>query len=221
MNIILMGFSTTGKSTLLKEIKGEINQNVQLIDSDCRISKNYDNHIYGLFMEHHKKEDPENRIKIMEEISNNENSFLQNLIEEPCSYIAALGPNIHTRTNWNKYYSTVKPFAIFLKADVDTVYQRLIGREEKIYEELGNDRAFGNWNQNVIRKYISQTDRYERLSEEKSKENIAKLINANENYYSKIADSIFDANTLSNNSPSYDSNKKREFIELIKSIINK
>ncbi|MEP7128367.1 MAG: shikimate kinase [Chitinophagales bacterium] len=220
MNILLMGFSTTGKSSILEELKKEIGDSVKYIDSDSEISKNYNNHIFRLFIDKHTDEDPENRKDIMDEISNGENSFLKNLTEFQDAYIAALGPNVHIRSNWNEYYSKTKSYVIFLKADVDTVYQGLIRREDKLYPQFENNPAFGNWNQGVIRRYNPKTKLYERLSENEAKRNISQLIDVNENQYSKFANSTFNANTLFKWHKDFDQNKKRGILEIIKSKIS-
>lgn len=211
-----MGFSTTGKSSILKDLKNKIGDSVKYFDSDFEISANYDNHIFGLFIDKHKNEDPENRKEIMDEISNSENSFLKNLTKVQDVYIAALGPNLHNRSYWNDYYSKTKPYVIFLKADVETVYQGLIRREDSLPQHLKNNPAFGNWNQGVIRRYNTKTKLYERLSENEAKQNISQLIDVNENQYSRFANSTFDAKTLFAWHKDFDPKKKAEIIELIK-----
>ncbi len=40
MNIVFVGFSTTGKSSILKEVTG-LSENVLLLDSDSEIAKDY------------------------------------------------------------------------------------------------------------------------------------------------------------------------------------
>lgn len=217
MNILLMGFSTTGKSSILKELKNELkDKKINYFDSDSEISANYNNHIFGLFIDKHKNEDPENRKEIMVEICSNEKSFLNYLMEIEDAYIAELGPNIHIRSNWNDFYSKTKPYVIFLKADIETVYQGLIRREETLSQDLKNNPAFGNWNQGVIRRYNPETKLYERLSETEAKQNIANLIEINESQYSRFANSTFDARTLFPWHKDFDPKKKAEIIDLIK-----
>jgi shikimate kinase len=165
MNVLLIGFSTTGKSSMLKGLKTEINSDIELLDSDYEISRLYNHHIYGLFLDNHKKDDPENRQEIMDEISSSEDFFLKHLMQLSKTYIAALGPNIHTRTSWENYYTKENHFIIFLKANVESVYKGLIRREDDLFNAHGNSPAFGNWNQGVIRIYNPETERYERLSE--------------------------------------------------------
>ncbi|MFM9952190.1 MAG: hypothetical protein ACKV1O_29940 [Saprospiraceae bacterium] len=218
MNVILIGFSTTGKSTIRRKINVPIG--VESLDSDEEISKDYNSHIYNLFIENHNNEDPIKRTELMDKISHNEDLFIAYLKETSKPYIAALGPNIHTRSNWNNYYVTQKPFTIFLKADVDTVYRGLIDREDKIISKFPNHPAFGNWNHGVIREYNPKTNRYERLSEEFSKRNIAKLIVVNEERYSEIADLTVDATSMFNWHPNYRLDKERELIETIEACLS-
>ena len=61
-----MGFSTTGKFSILKDLKNEMGDHVKYFDSDFEISKNYNHHIFGLFLNKHKNEDPEDRKEIMD-----------------------------------------------------------------------------------------------------------------------------------------------------------
>jgi len=221
MNVILIGFSTTGKSTIRRKIN--VPSGVESLSSDEEISKDYSSRIYKLFIENHNIEDPVDRINILNEISNNENLFIKYLMETTKPYIAALGPNIHTRSNWGEYYTNCKPFTIFLEADVDTVYNGLIHREENIiseFRELQNHPAFGNWNHGVIREYNPNTNRYERLPEAASKGNIASLIKVNEERYFPISNLKLDATTMFDWHPNYNPEKERELIALIEAKIS-
>ena len=117
MNIILIGFSTTGKSTILeKHLKGRFNSGIDLIDSDKEISREFDCHIFNLYLEKFDSSDPVNRGEILTEIANKENEFLGSIMDNKRPYIAAMGPNIHIRDNWKNYYASHKPMTIFLKS---------------------------------------------------------------------------------------------------------
>ena len=211
-----MGFSTTGKSTILRSLEEENIVNVNFIDSDSIISSDYGNRIYNLFLSKHKNEDPENREEIMSEIDKRENNFLIDLMNKKDFYVAALGPNIHTRKKWKEYYSKTNPFVIFLKADVNDVYVGLKRREDELYKEFNTKTAFGNWNHGVIRQYDSIKGEYTLLPEDQAKKNISELITVNENYYSTIANEIFEANTLFKWHEKFNSNKRAEIFEIIK-----
>lgn len=216
MNTIIVGFSTTGKSTILKGLKGIVPDNVQLLDSDFVISKGYNNRIYNLFLQNHIIEDPVSRKNIMNKIDFEENKFIQLLNDSPEPYIAALGPNVHIRSNWKNYYFSTKPFVVFLKCNIETVYDGLKSREEKIDSKLAHNPAFGNWNHGVIRKYSYETKKYEMLPKEEALINISKLVKVNEDVYSQISDYTIDATKLFEWHDDFDLNEKDKLIELLK-----
>lgn len=217
MNIILIGFSTTGKSSILKlkELRDKLSNDVQLIDSDSEISKDYDHHIYNLFIQNHISNDPIHRNALLNTISSKEEMFIHSLKENKSPYIAALGPNIHIRSNWQQYFLFAKPYTIFLKANAESVFEGLKRREEQLVQELSKNPAFGNWNHGVIRQYNIETAKYELLSKEQSIDNIKKLIKVNEDYYSQIANITIEATKLFEWHSDYDSNEKKSLIDFM------
>lgn len=220
MNLLLMGFSTTGKSTLLTELKEKLSDinNIEFFDSDKSISIDWGN-IYRLYLDNHDPEDPELRKKIIDQIDLLENEFLNTLTSCPNPYIVSLGPNIHTRKNWQNYYKKANAFVVFLKADSNSVYEGLKRREKKLVGEYGQLKGFGNWNQNVTRMYNSLTALYDELSPESAKRNIQDLIEVNERYYSTVADEVYESSQLSKWSTKFDQKVKDDFMRTIRTII--
>lgn len=216
MKIILMGFSTTGKSTILKELKKVVSSNIILIDSDKEISKNYSERICNLFIQNHDKFDPIQRFKIMSEISTKENLFIEELNLLKGNYIVALGPNVHIRSNWKNYFETKKPFIIFLKANACSVLEGLKFREKKLFHEFGRHPAFGNWNHGVIREYNKATGDYQLLSDDISLYNISNLMKVNEDYYEQISDYTLEATKLFERHKDYDEKVKETLFEFIR-----
>lgn len=190
------------------------------MDSDEIISTPFEKHIYGLFLGNHNPADPIDRKDIMNTIEDSENKFIIELKENPKSYIAALGPNVHIRSEWKSYYNTVKPHVIFLKADVNTVYDALRSREDRMADELKDNNAFGNWNHGVTRMYNAESGKYEELPEDLAKRNIASLINVNEAEYVRIADITLEASTLSDRHENYSVNALNEFFTHVKTLLN-
>jgi shikimate kinase len=216
MNIILLGFSTTGKSSIIKEIKTRIDESkIKLCDSDKFISSRYSGHIYELYLDNFEENDPILRTKVTNLINQLENQFLDQLIGYAGTYICAFGPNIHIRNNFDKYFLSHKPLTIFFKADLDTVYKSLIRRESDHSEVVGNKKGFACWNQGVTRFFNFKTGLYESLSEHESKVKIKELIQINENQYSKYCDYEFDSTSIFDWHPNYDKNIKKELIDLI------
>ncbi|SFE40246.1 hypothetical protein SAMN05518672_10612 [Chitinophaga sp. CF118] len=220
MNVLFVGFSTTGKSTLLKELKGILPDQFQDIDSDTWISKNYDEHIYSLFLKNYDAKDPVNRSSIMNCIRDGENDFIIHLKQNTGVYIAAIGPNVHTRVSWEDYLHTIKPHVIYLKAEVDTVYEGLKNRENNLHEDIKNSKGFGVWNLGVTRAYDPITQKYVNLPKDEAKNNIRALINVNEAKYEKMADDRFEATSLFSKHPAYKETEKVRLFELVKACIN-
>lgn len=98
--IILFGFCTAGKSTILKELKERLNKdNLQVIDidTDAKISKEYGNHIYNIYISFYKErgDGRENINDALEYIEKKEREILIRLTDK-CSgsnipYIIAPG----------------------------------------------------------------------------------------------------------------------------------
>lgn len=216
MKSILIGFSTTGKSTLLETIKSiKPNNEINYIDSDRYISSDYNHHIYNMFLSNHNDSDPVNRKKILTLIAEKENAFIANL-RKNTNYIAALGPNVHTRSQWSSFLKETKPKVVFLKANPELVYKGLIRREDNMPPKVQLDPAFGSWNQGVIRVFNSRSKRYKRLSKEEALLNINQLISINEDYYSSIAQYTFNASELMKvNNDYYNTKRLDEVVDIL------
>jgi shikimate kinase len=215
MNIVIVGFSTTGKSSILKEVTG-LSENVLLLDSDSEISKDYNSHIYNLFITNHNEYDPITRSAIMNKIESKEIDFIEFLKQQTQPYIAALGPILHGRPNWNSYYLSSKPFVVFLKADTSCVYEGLKRREDEMPEGVKQSTAFGNWNLDVIRGYNPNINRYFRLERDIAMANINQMVIRSEHYFSQIANVTFEATNLFPWHSNFNQTKKDELISLLK-----
>ncbi|SFW67936.1 nucleoside/nucleotide kinase family protein [Chitinophaga sancti] len=219
MNVLLVGFSTTGKSSLINELSGQLPDNVEMIDSDKAISKDFDGHIYKLFLAQHDIKDPIARVSIMESIHQGENNFIRDLKLKKQPYIAAIAPNVHTRPEWHNFLYSVNPFVIFLKAEIESVYKGLKIREEKLYQTHKDNSGFGIWNLYVTRFYDEEKGQYLELPESVAKQNISELIQINEKEYKKIANATFEANEIASWHRDFQQIKKNEVLNLIKAKI--
>lgn len=216
MNVLLVGFSTTGKSTLINELAGQLPANVEMLDSDTTISEDFEGHIYNLFLAKHDASDPIGRVSIMDSIHQGENDFVKGLMQRTNPYIAAIAPNVHTRPEWRNYLNSAKPFVIFLKAEIESVYKGLKRREHKLSETHKNDLGFGVWNLGVTRYYDETKGGYLDLPELVAKQKISDLIEVNEKEYEKIANATFEANVIASWHPDFQQVKKAEVLNLIR-----
>lgn len=216
MNIIIQGFSTTGKSSLLKDLEKIVSPEIVLLDSDNWISSDYNGHIYNLYIENTELSDPIYRNKAMNLIEEKENEFLVMAIQLKKPFIAALGPNVHTRSIWNEFLIRTQPYPIMLKANAFDVLKGLNRREDIMPNDIRNKWNFGCWNYNVTRQFDKITSLYNHLPDKKSIENISRLIKVNEREYEKIANNIFLASNLFEWHRNFNSERRQEVLDLIK-----
>ncbi|MCG2618114.1 hypothetical protein LZZ85_27675 [Terrimonas sp. NA20] len=193
MNIIIVGFSATGKSAIVEELKMQLGDELDCIDSNKWIAKEYNEDIYSLYLDRHDPADPVNRKSLMDTIVKGEEEFIQYLKRHKGPYIAAIGPNVHTRKGWEDYLDTAEPYVIYLWADVDAVYKGLKKQENDLPPDIKNNDAFGVWNLGIIRNYDEASGKYVEMPTRLAKQNVAKLILENEMEYDMMATDSFAA----------------------------
>jgi len=139
--VLITGFSTAGKSTLLKELKNQ----VRSIDSDEEVARVLGcAHIYEVFMKH----GPERSIKLIENAENDLLSSISN--EKGQKILIAAGPFLMLRERWEHFFKTHVPFIIHLVIQGEDVYNGLLRRRNDQKEKLDqNNPYFGSWDNNV------------------------------------------------------------------------
>ncbi len=196
--ILLVGFSTTGKSS----IKTRCNlQDVALIDTDKLVSKVYnkDNpHIYNIYCEMSDNEtgDRSRAIKFIEreesKIANTLSDISENELND--KLIFSCGPFIVTRLGFSSSLNELRKSndvnVIHLKKDLDSVCEDLANRHDRFPEEIKKHKNFACWDQDVITKYDNNSKRWVR-DEENSIKNIEAIMSGVSPFYTEIADNEF------------------------------
>ncbi len=198
--IILFGFCTAGKSTILKDIKKRIERdNIQIIDkdTDAEISKKYNRHIYNIYMSFYEdykdkyykgikipecKNSKFNNKDANEYIDKKEREILVKLTDEcfesNIPYIIAPGPFLVTRKpQWGYFRENIKPICYYFKLTAEEAFRGLICRRERQlkYSKIGKSASFGCWDDGSITKY--EKGKYVLLSSEEALENIKRNMN--------------------------------------------
>lgn len=182
--IILFGFCTAGKSTILRVLKENLFKDgidIKDIDTDKRISeKKYGGHIYNIYEKLYENEgDGEKNIKVaLDYIKNEEEKLLEKLAIE-CSeskipFIIAPGPFLVIRKpQWSDFCKTVNPVCYYLTLTPNEVYEGLINRRNKQLEfsEISKSECFGCWDVGVTTHYVN--GKYEELPKKQALENIS------------------------------------------------
>jgi len=186
--VILIGFSTSGKSYYLKQIEKNYPGQFSLIDSDEFISANYDGHIYNIFL-------TLGRQKAIEEIERRETEFIQMLPDIKEDLLIAAGPFIVIRDGWDEFVRENNPYIIFLDRKAETVYESLNVRRLKQKQELDiQNPNFGSWDLDVLVNF--ENGKYLDLPKEKVVEKIQTHINNLLPIYRYYGNYVFDSDNL-------------------------
>ncbi|HOY21269.1 MAG TPA: shikimate kinase [Haliscomenobacter sp.] len=143
--IILIGFSTTGKSSLIKKIKRDIPTCTRdSFDTDEIISKDFNSSISNIFYQL-------GRDKALLEITQREVQIIDDLMYSSDNLIIAAGPGIPFHDNFKEYISIKKPHVILLEKSADNIYESLKNRRLELRGRLKEPRSdFGIWDIGVM-----------------------------------------------------------------------
>ena len=200
--IILFGFCTAGKSTIIRYFKNKYDDNcLRTIDTDAEISKEYGNHIYNIYTSFYKdmpsyKKDGRseyNNKDANEYIEKKEREILVKLTDEcfesDIPYLIAPGPFLVTRKpQWEYFYYNIKPICYYLELTPEEVYKGLKIRIEKLKcNKISKSISFGCWDDGSITKY--ESGKYIMLPEEIALQNIKKHMKKPTDKYKEFSDS--------------------------------
>lgn len=186
--IVLLGFCTAGKSTIIRYFKNNYSVNIlKTKDTDEEISKSgkYDGHIYNIYLSFYKdisqwNDSKYNNIGANAYIEKKEKEILEELTKECLGshipYLIALGPFVVTRKpEWGRFYNNIKPICYYLELTYKEAYEGLKKRRcDKKFDGIRNLKSFGCWDDGSITKY--EKGRYKLLSPKKALENIKKTM---------------------------------------------
>jgi shikimate kinase len=189
--VVLLGFSTTGKSSALRELNA---WNLTILDSDSEISKEYGNHIYNIFINKTNGSDRTEALRIIEE---GESEFLRlapAIIEQKnLNSIMAAGPALPSRKEWAEFVRIMKADSdclfIYLEKSAEDVYEGLKTRRRNHLNEasINAHENFGCWDEDVITEKDG-TSWKPILDDDRALENIRKNMSYLVDIYTRYAD---------------------------------
>lgn len=191
--VVLIGFSTTGKSTYLKKIKDGLSDSISDFDSDEFLSREYDGHVYNIFMKLGRE-----AIKYIESKEEEFLRFVTAYSDKP--QLIAAGPFlVQRKEEWDRFVNERNPYIIHLNKSVESIYEWLIKRREKHKGELDvSNPNFGSWDDGVTTELLN--GKYQDLPKSRSLENIKGHLDAITPVYENYRDAVFDSDTLWNDS---------------------
>jgi shikimate kinase len=163
--VVLVGFSTAGKSTILRDFEKILSTLVEAFDSDKEISKDFGGHIYLLFSKLIKGKDRKNALRC---IKQRENAILSWFQPSTKPRLIAFGPSVPSREEWNPFIERVRPIVFYLKLSECEVREGLRRRRKRhIKDGLQSIPAFGSWDQGVTTKFNKKSQSWDPIEEEK------------------------------------------------------
>jgi shikimate kinase len=195
--IIFIGFSTTGKSTLINKIVDTFPQRIKF-DTDEEIAKDYDQSIANIYYSNNIDE-THTLIKSLEE------NILLSLKSSSDNLIIAAGPGIPFKNTFPEYIKSKNPHVVLLEKSAGDIYKSLLDRRNKMKQQLHHQRPdFGVWDIEVMvdKNLIEYT-------KEEAIQKIQLLLDQRKECYNKYATLKVNAIDL------YDRNLPKELLDII------
>jgi shikimate kinase len=163
--VVLIGFSTAGKSSILRHFDSVMGNYIDTLDSDSEMSKDYGGHIYLLFS---KLVDGTDRSRALACIEDRENAILRWLQPATKSRLIAFGPAIPSRPEWDRFLKRVRPTVFYLELSECAVREGLRRRRDKhIKDGLESLPAFGSWDEDVATIFDEKSGRWIPIEDDK------------------------------------------------------
>ncbi len=141
--IIFIGFSTTGKSTLINKI-AENFPNREKFDTDKKIAKNFGS-IANIY---YANKDLAETHKFIEE---QESAILLELTNAAENLIIAAGPGIPFRPTFETYIKVKQPHVVLIEKPIEEIYTSLLNRRKDMRAKEEHNRSdFGIWDIGVM-----------------------------------------------------------------------
>jgi shikimate kinase len=183
--IILIGFSTTGKTTLARKIAKRF-PNRSLYDTDKVISEPFGGSVSDIYYAHPNVEDT-HRV-----ISGEEKKTLMRLKSEANNLIIAAGPGIPLHEeDFMAYVKSKSPIVVLLNQPAEKIYTALCERRERYREDAKHSRPdFGIWDLGIM--VERDGDTIFEIDKQKAIENISRALDERAVAYKKFATLSFD-----------------------------
>lgn len=151
--VVLLGFSTTGKSSILREFRQQHSGTVDTLDSDEQVSQPDGGHIYNVYL---RFLDGRNTATSIQAIEGREREFLRTAGPTTKPLLLSSGPFLPIREpEWSGFVDRVRPVFIYLQKSAEEVLAGLrLRREGQLQDaQLSADPGFGCWDQGVTTDY--------------------------------------------------------------------
>lgn len=151
--VVLLGFSTTGKSSILRDFREHHGGAVDTLDSDEQVSQPDGGHIYSTFLRFRAGRNTTPSLQVIER---REREFLRTAGPTARPLLLASGPFLPIREpEWSGFVGRVRPVFFYLQKSPEEVLAGLLERRRGHLQDrkLTADPGFGCWDQGVTTDY--------------------------------------------------------------------
>ncbi|WPV64028.1 shikimate kinase [Chitinophaga sp. LS1] len=189
--VILTGFSTSGKSTLVRKLHSRLGDTFIDIDTDNKIcDKAGVKHIYDIYVNH----GPDEAIKYIEYTESAVLNDIVNINNKPV--VVAAGPFVVLREGWLELIEKRNPYIIYLEVRPEVVYDGLMNRKLEQMRDANAKKSqyFRSWDNNFTVQLTTQG--YTDLPRNESIENITQHLESIDSLYRRFRHTIYNVDQL-------------------------
>ena len=149
--VVLLGFSTAGKSSILRAFKDRYGDDLETIDTDESVASRHRGHIYNIFIEMTEGGDTMPALRYIER---KEDEVLKSIKESILPRLIAAGPWVPVRDEWEPFVTRVSPICFYLQKTVQEVYKGLKDRRKRHRAQGVNEsKVFGCWDEGIMSRH--------------------------------------------------------------------
>jgi shikimate kinase len=199
--VVLLGCSTSGKSSAMRRFAEIYGSETEIFDTDSMVASDseFNGHLYAMYLKFTKNGD-NSAVQLYLELG--ERHLLKELAKNEKSIVIAAGPNVALREpEWSNFLAKINPICFYFKLTASQLYEGLkLRRNRQKRKGLDMCPGFGCWDASLSTAYNSSTDNWDELSYEVAlpliEEHIAKV----EPIYLSAchAESIYDGEAVKN-----------------------
>jgi len=192
--VVLVGFSTTGKSTILQNVEKKHGESVEIVDTDnFGVAAHFDNYIFNIYVAKIAGRDRKEALKYIEE---REREILDGFVESRKPRLIGAGPALPIRPQWNMFLTRVKPICVFLEKTPEHIFEGLMNRRKKHEKNrvLANSVAFGSWDEDVTTAF--RDGKWEVVERDVAVNNIRRHLSQRRTAYESCATENYDSNRI-------------------------
>jgi shikimate kinase len=190
--VVLLGCSTSGKSSAARRYAKTYGNEYEVIDTDALVSADteFQGHLYAMYVKFAKGADT-SAAQLYLELG--ERNLLKQLVQKEETTLIAAGPNMPLREpEWSLFIEQTKPICFYFRLSAEQFYEGLKERRRK-QRRTGLDlcAGFGSWDAGLATCYNDNTGVWEELEKEKALPKIEKYLAKMDPIYSSHCEPQF------------------------------